>query len=621
MRLVPRKKSSKRILIDRFAIVGSIVLVILAPLFTVYYHYQFVETHYLDGLEINVNTDFSALNASRWVVPGFKNTDFVFEVESGYPAPPNVTYSVNNYTMGTTDWFKANSTQWGEWGYSFHHLTGGALDGSGVAHYGGYPTPPVSKREAYTYMRNYVINFTEHLNGNTRPWISFNGHYPYHHYAAEFGFDAIGSEIGENIDSYQLMMAFNRGAARQYGLPWFVDFSAWLSGTITDANVPSLWGENGGPTYGHSLSLFQRSYTMAYMAGTSRVIAEGGCQNLFYQSPDPFGLLPLTPLGEVGRDFAHFAANHPNRGIPYTPVGLLIDDLHGSNGISAIPKTFNTLPYNTADMMTYQIMDTIFPSCWASPVDERGALANNEFGDLFDVLLQNATSSVLASYPVILMSGEIILRGNESQRLVEYVENGGTLFVNSAYFQSLNAALAARGHPVVLELPPFECVKVTSIATPSGGNIVLFGPDYGTSHIRSLLRELVSLVSPFVVATDGLLGGGSGVYGARASVQQLLNRNGKGWVLTLINNDGVTKKPREAPVIDASKSRAVAVQLNEAFLGKTLPTGTSLQNVTNWMTGDELVWSKGGGSGSTEPHVIEITLDPGEIAVLEFQFD
>lgn len=229
---MPRKKSSKRTLIDRLAIVGSIVLLILAPLFTVYYHYQFVETNYLDGLDININTDFWALKASRWVVPDFKNTDFVFEVESGYPAPPNVTYSVNNYTMGTTDWFKANSTQWGEWGYSFHHLTNGTKDGAGVVHYGGYPTPPASKREAYTYMRNYVINFTEHLNGNTRPWISFNGHYPYHHYAAEFGFDAIGSEIGENMDSYQVMMAFNRGAARQYGLPWFVDFSAWLAGWL-----------------------------------------------------------------------------------------------------------------------------------------------------------------------------------------------------------------------------------------------------------------------------------------------------------------------------------------------------------------------------------------------------
>jgi hypothetical protein len=360
---------------------------------------------------------------------------------------------------------------------------------------------------------------------------------------------------------------------------------------------------------------------MAYMAGTSRVIAEGGCQNLFYQTPDPFGLLPLTPLGEVGRDFAHFAASHQNRGIPYTPVGLLIDDLHGSNGISATPKTFNTFPYNTADMMTYNILNTIFPSCWESPVNERGALANNEFGDMFDILLQNASASVLASYPVIFMSGEIILRGNESQRLVEYVENGGTLIANSAYFTSLNAALQGRGHETVLQLAPFEYVKVLSLGTVDGGNIVLFGPDYDTSRVRGLLRELVSLVSPFVVTTDGLLGSDQSVYGARANVQQLVNRNDKGWVLTMINNDGVTKEAREVPVIDASKSRAVAIRLNDAFLGKTLPTGSSLQNVTNWMAGDELLWSKGGGSGSAASPVIELNIAPGAIIVLEFQFD
>ncbi len=619
VRRMPRQKSSRRSFIDRLAIIGALVLVILAPLFTVYYHYQFVETNYLDGLEININTDFLALNASRWAVPNFRNTDFVFEVETydqSNPIRPNATYSVYNYTMGTTDWFKANSTQWGEWGYSFHHLTGGALDGGGVAHYGGYPTPPASKRDAYTYMRNYVINLTEHLNRNLRPWISFNGHYPYHHYAAEFGFDAIGSEVGENMDSYQVMMAFNRGAARQYHLPWFVDVSAWQGGTITDSNVPSTWAE-GGPNYGHSLSLFQRTYTMAYMAGTSRVIAEGGCFNLFFKTPDPFGLLPLTPLGEVGRDFAHFVANHTNRGIPYTPVGLLIDDLHGSNGISPTPKTFNTFPYNKADMMTYHLMETIFPSCWESPVNERGALANNEFGDLFDVLLQNASSSVLASYPVIFMSGEIIFRGNESQRLVEYVENGGTLFANSAYFPALNVALRARGHQTVLELPPLQCVKVLPFGSPGGGNIVLFGPDYDTTRVRPLLREIASLVSPFLVRTDGLLGNGQSVYGAKASIQQMVNRNANGWVLTLMNNDGITKGPREAPVVDASQARTITISLNDTFLGKALPTGVRLQNVTNWM-GDSLLWSRGGSPASSP--MIELTIDPGAIAILEFQF-
>lgn len=599
--------------------IGAVVLVMQAPMLSLYYHFQFVETRYLDGLAIKLNANFAALNESRWIVPDFKGIDFVFEVESGYPAPVNVTYSVNNYTMGTTDWFKANSTSWGEWGYSFHHLTGGQLDGSGVAHYGGYPMPPATKWEAYTYMRNHVINFTEHLNGNLRPWIFFNGHYPYHHYAAEFGADAIGSEIGENIDSYQLMMAFNRGAARQYHLPWFVDFSAWMSGTITDYNVPPTWGASSGANFGHSLSLFQRSYYMAYMAGASRVIAEGGHANFFYHAPDPFGMLPLTPLGEVGRDFARFAASHADRGIPYTPIGLLIDDLHGSSGIlpgNSHPKAFNTLPYTTADMMTFRLMDTIFPSCWESLSSERGVLANTAFGDMVDVLLQNASASVLASYPVIFMSGEIVPRGNESKRLIEYVENGGTLFVNSAYFPFLNVALRARGHPEVLELAPFQYVKILPLGA-RGGNMVLFGPDHDTSRVRGLLRELLPLVSPFDVTTSIPTGSQEFVAGAGASIQQLWNRNEKGWVLTLINNDGITKEPREAPVIDASKTRSVTVKMNDAFLAKSFSQAVTLQNITNWMAGDALLWRRISGS---MPATIEIALPPGGIAILEFQF-
>ena len=57
------------------------------------------------------------------------------------------------------------------------------------------------------------------------------GHYLMHHYAAEWGaLSLIGSEVGENIDSIQAHFAFNRGAARQFHAPWFIDFSDWNAG-------------------------------------------------------------------------------------------------------------------------------------------------------------------------------------------------------------------------------------------------------------------------------------------------------------------------------------------------------------------------------------------------------
>jgi hypothetical protein len=600
---------------DKKKTIGLIAMLAMFvfPVFESLYVYSFSESSVmaaLSGLQINVDADFNTLNSSRWATPNFRNTSWVFETETydvSNPIRPNVTYSVNHYDMGTTDWFKWNCTEWGEWGYSFHHLTDGTLDGAGIPQYGGYPTPPATKKEAYDYMKFYVINRTEHLNHNIRPWLSFNGHYPYHHYAAEFGFDSIGSEIGENIDDYQVMMAFNRGAARQYHLPWFVDFSAWQSGTITDYYTPSTWAESGGPNKGHSLSLFQRSYMMAYMAGTSRVIAEGGCYNLFYwKTPDPSGLLQLTPLGEVGRDFAHFTRDHPNRGVTYTPIGIMIDFYHGSNGIggsgSFIPKTFNTLEYTKGDYMTFGLLDAIYPKCWNSPVNEAGTLVNNQFGDSFDILLQNASANVLAAYPVIIMSGDIKLKDVEATRLVDYVKNGGTLVVNSAYFVPINAELQRQGQLSTLKLDPLQYVNLVPFGNGNGGNFIAFGTDYDASRLNLILQKIVSMMNPFTISSSS------------GSIESMVNRNANGWVLTLINNDGVTKTPRDPPVVDARQRHDVLISLNDAFLSRVMP-GYSLKNVTNWMD-DQLLWNQGTGGAFSD---IDIGLDPGAIAVLEFR--
>lgn len=61
---------------------------------------------------------------------------------------------------------------------------------------------------------------------NTAAMSALLGHYLMHHYSATWSsLDVIGSEVGENINSIQAHFAFNRGAARQFHLPWFIDFS------------------------------------------------------------------------------------------------------------------------------------------------------------------------------------------------------------------------------------------------------------------------------------------------------------------------------------------------------------------------------------------------------------
>nr|MDO8115789.1 hypothetical protein [Candidatus Sigynarchaeota archaeon] len=561
----------------------------------------------LARLRINLNVDFGLLNESKWVVPSFQSEPFLFEVETWSNSTPwreNTTYSVNYYDMGTTDWFKDNCTEWGEWGYSFHHLTGGAVDGAGVVHWGGYPFPPKNKREAYEYMQQYVINKTKTLYNNTRPWISFNGHYPYHHYAAEFGFDKIGSEIGENMESYQMLLAFNRGAARQYHLPWFVDVSAWYGAGITDYNNPPVWESYSGANNGHSLSLFRRSYYMSYMAGTSRLVAEGGSANFFYlhENVQSSGLMQLTPLGEVGREFAHFSRDHPDRGIPYTPVALYIDELHGTTGLGET-TTFNSIPYTRGDWMTYSILETMFPGGWDAGRPETCQLVNNDFGDMFDIILQNASRDVLSSYPVVVMSGDLDLDNDEVLRLVEYVLGGGTLVVNAAYIDMLGPLLASQSPSIQLLFNKFDRIKLVPIENGNGGNIILYGPRYNGANIGPVLREIVARISPFSILT---------VDGGDVRVQRMVNRHAGGWLLTLINNDGITKTHHDPPVIVPELEKNIKIRLNDQFFEENLPS-LSVARVEDWIS-NETVWTTAAG----EFEGIDVSIEPGGLAVFNF---
>ena len=90
---------------------------------------------------------------------------------------------------------------------------------------------------------------------------------------------AVGSEVGENIDSIQVHLAFTRGAAKQWSVPWFIDFSGWytghLPGLVEFANgshissgncgKPECDGINGG----HSVSLNMRAKHAIFASGAN----------------------------------------------------------------------------------------------------------------------------------------------------------------------------------------------------------------------------------------------------------------------------------------------------------------------------------------------------------------
>lgn len=511
-----------------------------------------------------------------WTTPSIRPEGFLFEVQLMNYAPffdADVVDAIQKYRLGESAKFQGDGAVAAEWGYSFHNLKDGALDGAGRAHYGGYPTKPVDRQQALGYIRDYVLK--TYVAGLDHPWYSMNGHYPYHHYAAEWGFDALGSEIGENITSYQIRLAFTRGAARQYSRPWFIDVSAWHGPGITDYSSAKPWGKYSAPDNGHSLSLYRRTYFMSYMAGAGSLTAEAGGVNFLLEDRDDEGVFKPSPLGRVGAEFYDFARRHPDRGVAYTPFGVVLDFYHGVYaGIEGKRVAFNQFAYTKGDTMTWRLLDGFFPKGWEVS-NETGCIANGPLGDTCDVLLQNAPQKVLDSYPVLVLSGDVKLSEDEVRRFVSYAESGGTLLLNRAYSASFPAEMRGQAQDARTDIRFGK------------GRVILYGPDYDGRAALDILKAISPEVMPFSV---------------EGGPQYLLNWKPDAWIVTVINNSGITKSFNAKPKISESKTQQVKLR----YTGPRKVTG-----VTNLLTDADA-------KGLLKDGALELSLPPGELAVFEF---
>ena len=371
----------------------------------------------------------------QWKTRPLRGDYFSFSIEGNTKTPESIySQSIAAHDAGVEkDSYNNGPAFAPEWGYSFTHLDG-QLDGMGRPIKAGYPKPPKTRKEALEELRSFLMR--QYIKESPHPWISMNGHYPWHHYAGEFGFDVICSEIGENINNYQWHIALNRGAAKQYKLPWSIDFSSWYGPSVTDYSKKRHWKDYSSPDGGHSLSLLERSYYMAYMAGASEVVAESGNVISFLDDTDENGILKLSPYGEMGKSFHHYVRSNPDRGICFVPFGIVLDYYHGAYSGFDGKRAFYYFEYNKGDEMTWSLIDMLWPGGWEiQGHNEVGTMVNSPYGDNFDILLQNAPEELLNTYPCLILSGDIRLSKPGAAKYERYVSRGGTLILNRAYLR------------------------------------------------------------------------------------------------------------------------------------------------------------------------------------------
>jgi hypothetical protein len=426
------------------------------------------------------------------------------------------------------------------------------------------------------------------------------------HYALQWGARCAFIEFSENGNpSFLTQIAFARGAARQYG-KCFMTYQATMMGTgytdytprDFDLEAQNVWAT--GPQFGPSRQLYRRLLFTQYLAGSTAMVFEHP-QFMHVVAAKGADEYDLSPHGDVLADLLEYDAKYEQRGVAYQPVALLLDNLHGFSppyhtcyavGRSGM-QTWFSIPYERGDHQVYQMFMTIFPWC-RQRIERNGyPLVNTPFGDIFDVLVANPSTGpvaaqVLSDYRVAILAGDVRIDEALRQRLLAYVQAGGTLVANALHAEELSLQLRD-GRPLA------ECQGVAVTMKQVGAGRVICTPqsdllDDGNRALPvlgQLLAAIAAEVAP--VRVDG-------------DVQYHFLKTPTGWIVALFNNKGIVHHPRRKPQILSDETAVVRLQ----YRG-------DLRSSIDRINGEAIAWC-GGADGCRTANV---TVEPAGMRIIE----
>jgi hypothetical protein len=464
------------------------------------------------------------------------------------------------------------------------------------------------------------------------------------HALGEWGVRDLGIETSAVQPMTAMRIAFTRGAARQYGgeffyyhTPNFGDSATTFTKQQNFAGPDNFFHSRYGATMGPSLSWYRKSYYFYYMSGASAIYLEQGFDQFFKPGPGEHPL-QLNPLGRITEEFMNFAAKHPDRGTPYTPIAFLLDPAHGWEMTDYPQWPFEVSQINRSDRALRELFGAAYyPGLvreGESASGERQAFVPGIFGNIFDVLVASEThKAVIDAYRAVIVGGRINWTDAWARKLEEYIRGGGTVVLNSAQIKGLPAELlGVRLSGATGEAHDARCLSASEptqelsgqvfrfdqietkgshvlMATPSNQPLVTVNkvgrgklifcavPDFlgederFTPFAAHLLAHLASEATPIRVEGD---------------VEYLINRNSRGWVVTIFNDNGVFKPQQGLAQVDRTATVSATIRLRDR----------QIRSAIEWTANNSLTISQNGNGGS-----VTVNVAPGGIAIVELQTD
>jgi hypothetical protein len=458
------------------------------------------------------------------------------------------------------------------------------------------------------------------------------------HPLSEWGVRLLGMETAAVQPMTAMRIAFTRGAARQFGGSFFYYHAPNFGDTATTFTKAQNFGgpdhffhSRYGATMGPSLSWYRKSYYLYYMAGASAIYLEQGFDQFFKPGPGehPF---QLNPLGRITDEFMRFAEKHPDRGTPFTPIAFLLDPAHGFEMTDYPHWPFEVSQINKSDRALRELFGVAyFPGLVVEgepAMADRQPFVSGIFGDIFDVLVSTPRAP-LDSYKTIVAGGSLEWTAASARKLADFVSAGGTVVMNAAQRKGLDQGLlGVRFTNELAEAHNARCLHrddtqvdlhgqifryerlelngaTTVIASPNGDPLVttnkvgkgtvifcavpdLLGEDERMTPLAAhMLAHVFTDATPLKVSGD---------------VEHLINRTENGWVVTLLNNNGVFKPQQGLAQVDRSAYVTASISLN----------GQSIVSANDWIRDTPMTQR-----ASSEP--ITISIAPGGIAVIELR--
>jgi hypothetical protein len=420
------------------------------------------------------------------------------------------------------------------------------------------------------------------------------GYCLFHHQAFKWGAPMGYAEVGENVPCAPLQFAFIRGASREYGgRPWGASVSNSYRNAEADMRLPEkgaaiTWSKNGvatGPDCGHSASLEFRLEMAAHLSGATFMHhAADGSNGSIFAKETAGGRFEVSDFGKSMAAWFDYSRKYPDRGIPYTPIAFLVDPEQGWRPRENI---FGIWPRERADLSMEAIFAHVFP--YTGLDFERGYLTAGPYGDVFDVLTAETSPQILQAYPVIWPVGRLRPKPAQALALQEYVRSGGILVIDTAiedlfpadfvgarfkdryaYGNQIQTALdsiAPFGAPYRYKpmwmLRGSEPLAYTDDGAPlavwrrEGNGIVIASgtqnwADEANRALPLVPALLKSLVQAFVpIRVEG-------------NAEMMLSRTSTGWIVGLINNNGVFKAPTTPAEIDANATQDCVLRFQGA---------------------------------------------------------